>query len=181
MLIMHLLQVFVATFAYYKRITFVTQPEVEDYKQKRNALAIQKIPPVERVTIPVLIEKMRGLLHDQPFTEFFEVICYWHLEDEQRNRLQHLLTSKIPETETLVFEGSNWNHHSYQAASWNDDTYFLILTKDDYAQAIKGFSSQTLQKNIDTLMINAYTTYKTLEHKAQHFKLIATDGVHRLV
>ena len=87
MLIMHILQVFVAIFAYYKRITFVTQPMVEDYKRKRNTVALQKMPPVERVTIPALIEKTRGFLHEQPHTEFVEVVCYWHLKDEQRNRL----------------------------------------------------------------------------------------------
>jgi len=115
---------------------------------------------------------MKGLLRDQPRIEFFEVVCYWHLKDEQRNRLQQLLTSNIPEAEILVFVGSDWNHHSYQAASWNDNTFFLFLTKDDYVQAIKGISSQTLQKNIDSLTMKAYTTYKTLEHKARHFKLL---------
>jgi len=171
MLSMFLLQVFVAIFAYYKGINFVTQPEVERYKRKMTEILFQKTSPAERVTINQLLEDVRKLLQHKPQAKFLEVICYWHLKERLRHHLKRVLKTAFPDKQIFVFVGSDWNHHSYQAASWNEDTLFIILTKRYYEQQIKGISAQTLRKNTATLKTIAYATYKTLNGKAEFFEV----------
>lgn len=66
MLSMFLLQVFVAIFAYYEGINFVTQPEVEVYKKKIKEMSSQKKSPVERVAITELIERTKNSFNISP-------------------------------------------------------------------------------------------------------------------
>jgi hypothetical protein len=153
MLQMHLLQIYLAIIAYHKGINFVTQAEIEAYKQKMTEVHPQKTPQAEIVTPSTLIERIRTTI-------------YWHLKEGQRRNMKHTLKTAFPDNEISVFAGTDWNHHSYQAASWNDDTLFTIVTKQNYEHQIEGISTQTLNKNLDTLRAIAYATYETLQNKA---------------
>lgn len=166
MLNMYFLQVFIAIFAYYKGINFVTQPEVEIYKKKMKEMSSGRMPRADRVATAELVERIEKLLQRHPNTKFLEVVCYWHLKDAERNSLRQNLKVAFPSKENLVFKGSDWNHHSYQAASRNEDTLFVVLTKDSYEHQIKGIQKKTLEENISTLRTIAYATYETLKEKA---------------
>jgi phosphomannomutase/glucose-6-phosphate isomerase len=168
---MYLLQIFTAIFAYEKGINFVTQPEVELYKREMNIIDPQKLPNNEPVTPTELVAKIKNHLQLKPKTRFLEVICYWHLNDDFNNLLDKLLKNAFPQLETLVFTGSDWNHHSYQAASKNEDTLFIILTKSDYEHDIDGVSELILENNIRTIQKIAYATHQTLHERALIFKV----------
>ena len=99
------------------------------------------------------------------------MVCYWHLKEERRNHLKQTLQAAFPDEQIFVFLGSDWNHHSYQAASWNEDTVFILLPKCDYEKQVEGISVQTLRKNNDTLRTIAYATYETLSEKAEYFEV----------
>ena len=168
---MYLLEVFTAIFAYEKRINFVTQPDVELYKREMNLIDPQKLPIIELVTPTGLVAKIRNHIQLKPQIRFLEVVCYWYLRDDFKNLLRKRLNSAFPELETLVFAGSDWNHHSYQAASRNENTLFIILTKSVYERRIDGVSEPILLKNIDTVQNIAYATKNTLHDRALLFKV----------
>jgi len=172
MLTMYLFEVFVAVFAYYKGINFVNQPEVENYKKRMREVSSERVPQPERVSLTLLIERIKRLLTGKPNIRFIEVVCYWHLRERERNQLNATLRATFPDKEILVFVGSDWNHHSYQAASKNEDTLFVILTSSDYETKIPGIKEHVLRQNIATLKTIAYATYSTLEDKAGYFELI---------
>ncbi|MCX6656748.1 MAG: hypothetical protein NTY03_16755, partial [Candidatus Bathyarchaeota archaeon] len=77
----------------------------------------------------------------------------------------------FPQLDIFVFTGSDWNHHSYQAASRNKDTLFIILTTSDYEHYIDGVSEFILENNINTIQKIAYATHQTLHDKAFIFKV----------
>jgi phosphomannomutase len=177
MLSMHLLQVFTAIFAFEKGINFVTQPDVEIYKREMNLIDPQKLPNNEQVTYNELLAEVSNHLKNKPKKRFLEVVCYWHLRDEFKNLLSNQLKNAFPELETLVFTGSDWNHHSYQAASRNEDTLFIILTKNQYEPHIEGVSDSTLTNNINSIQKIAYATYQTLQDKALLLKINEYDFI----
>ncbi|MDQ1279936.1 MAG: hypothetical protein QG670_1198 [Thermoproteota archaeon] len=166
MLNMYFSQIFVAIFAYYKNINFVTQPEVEIYKKKMKEISAGRIPKAGRVAAAEYVERIEKILQSHPKVKFLEVVCYWHLKDAERNTLRQTLEVAFPSKENIVFKGSDWNHHSYQAASRNEDTLFVILIKDSYENQISGIQKKTLEENINTLRTIAYATYETLKEKA---------------
>jgi len=168
---MYLLQIFTAIFAYEKGINFVTQPDVELYKREMNLIDPQRLPDNEPITPTELVAKIGNHLQLKPKTIFIEVICYWHLNNDLKNLLHKLFEKAFPQLETLVFTGSDWNHHSYQAASRNEDTLFIILTKCDYEGYIDGVSKLILENNIKTIQKIAYATHQTLHDKALIFKV----------
>ena len=163
---MYLLQVFTAIFAYEKGINFVTQPDVELYKREMSLIDPQKLPDKKSITPTELVVKISNHLQLKPKTRFLEVICYWYLNDDFKNLLGKLLKNAFPQLEALVFTGSDWNHHSYQAANRNEDTLFIILTKSDYEHHIDGVSDLILENNIKTIQKIAYATHQTLHDKA---------------
>jgi hypothetical protein len=173
MLMMYMLELFVAVFAYYRGINFVTQPEVDVYKRRMKEASAHNIPRTEKVAEGELVERIRSLLQSNAAKRFLEVVCYWQLEEDERNHFIRFLGAAFPEKKILVFAGSDWNHHSYQAASKNSDTFFIILVKDSYQQEIDGISSDTLRRNVRTLKTIAYATYSTLVERSGFFKVLS--------
>lgn len=173
MLSMHILELFIAVFAYHKGINFVTQPEVDIYKRKMREASIEDIPTTEKVTMEKLPEIIRNILQLNATKRFIEVVCYWQLKEDERDHLCRLLRAAFSEKIILVFAGSDWNHHSYQAASRNEDTLFIILTKDSYKDEVEGISNYTLQRNVQTLKTIAYATYSTLKQKSGFFEVLS--------
>jgi len=171
---MHLLQVFVAVLAYFRAVNFVTQPEVELYKRKMAEISSTVISRAEKTTLDGLRSiKLPNRLVGQK--RFVEAVCYWNLTGVQRMNLQEALAAAFPDREVMVFAGSDWNHHSYQAASKSQDTLYLILAKHEYALNVEGISRKTLEQNVTTLRTIAYATYETLKDRAAHFEVDAPE------
>jgi len=124
------------------------------------------MPQAEIVTTAQLLDRIRDAIHERPQLRFLETVCYWHLQEDQKRTLQRVLEAAFPDHDVFVFAGSEWNHESYQAASWNDDTLFILLTKHDYERQVEGISTPTLTENLDTLRAIAHATYETLKNKA---------------
>ncbi|MBM3252527.1 MAG: hypothetical protein FJZ11_07115, partial [Candidatus Omnitrophica bacterium] len=159
----YFLQVFVATLSYHYGINFVTQPMVEIYKKKMRELAEAEIPPAQEASKEELAQRIREKLTAQ--TKFIEVVVYAHRHQDEIDALERYLQAQF-EQKVIVFIGSDWNHHSYQAAAANQDTIFVILTQKDFLSQIEGIFGETLEQNIKDLRIITYATYETLKDKA---------------
>lgn len=105
-------QILVASIAYYKDIVFVNQPSVEKYKKAMRGEILDEEIEVE----------------DQP-KKIIEIINYGYLKEEEREKLKQTYQEKYPQKIILVFEGSDWNHHSYQAAYGNPETLFILIDR----------------------------------------------------
>ncbi len=168
---MYLLQVLVAAFAYHRGINFVTQPQVEVYKKKMAEVSFGELPRVKKTTLDVLTRSLEATGQRIEQKRFIEAVCYWYLITGQREAVQKTLMDAFPGKEVLVFAGSDWNHHSYQAASKNQDTFFLVLARSEYALDVEGISAGTLEMNVATLRTIAYATYETLKDKAAYAEI----------
>ncbi|MCM8820022.1 MAG: hypothetical protein NC925_04410, partial [Candidatus Omnitrophica bacterium] len=71
----------------------------------------------------------------------------------------------------FVFVGSDWNHHSYQAAFADKNTFYVFLIPHAFNTNIVPFKSDTLEKNIHTLKIICKATYVTLKDKSVLFSV----------
>ena len=138
---------------------------MEKYKNKASGIGYQ---PADVVDMDALTASVIAASEGK---NFIEVVCYWYLPDEQRQAIMDHLREKCPGKTVLVFEGSDWNHHSYQAATMNDETLFVVLTKDRYLEHVEGIPDETLQENTKNLLDIAYATYETLKDKAVYLAL----------
>ncbi|MBN2484274.1 MAG: hypothetical protein JXD21_08775 [Candidatus Omnitrophica bacterium] len=169
MLLMHFLQVFVGCFAYLKGINFVNQPCVETYKKMMRQL--QDKPPAvpEKVDLTRLIKAIADRL--MPEQSFIEVVLYCappkHIVEHLRNKI----TEAFPDKLLLIFLGSDWNHHSYQAASRDTTTLYVILGLERYRETAAGVPSEYLRDNIDTLRRISLATYHTIKDHAVYFSI----------
>ncbi|NQU18923.1 class II fructose-bisphosphate aldolase, partial [bacterium] len=168
MQITYFLEVFVAALSYYYKLNFVTQPEVEIYKKKMRELEDAQIPEAKEVSVKGFIDQIKESL--KPEYKFIEVVLYAHKSQEEIDSLQHSLQKHFTQ-KVLVFIGSDWNHHSYQATPNNTDTLFVILTQKEFLTQIEGISQATLEQNITDLRVITYATYQTLKDKALYLAL----------
>ncbi|HRS23233.1 MAG TPA: hypothetical protein P5562_03700, partial [Candidatus Woesebacteria bacterium] len=98
--------------------------------------------------------------------KFVEIVCYWHLDKDKRQKIKEIFQRRLPGREILVFEGSDWNHHSLQAAVKDPRTLFEILIYADYSEYTNQIQSEMGKNNVETLRAIAYSTYKSLKDKA---------------
>jgi len=129
-------QILVASMAVGKRITFVDQPGVEQYKKLINCDLRNDSKDGTDTSV-------------RPY-KFVEVVNYGYMKDEERKSLKTEYQEKYPDKIILVFEGSDWNHHSYQAALENKETLFILIDK----------------KTDPILTKIARATYETIKEKA---------------
>jgi glucose-6-phosphate isomerase len=162
---MYLAQVLVAQIALNQTINFVNQPGVEKYKEEMRNMADGKTPEAKMTTLDELTTKIEEKIKENDY-KFIEAVCYWHLKEDERQKLKVKLEERFGDKIVLVFTGSDWNHHSYQAADQNKDTLFLILTKPNYLDSIKNIDGKKLKENIEDLKIIAGATYKTISDKS---------------
>jgi glucose-6-phosphate isomerase len=107
-------QILVASIAVSKKITFVDQAGVENYKNiMKSGVSNIKIENKEA---------------NFDFN-FVEVVNYGYMTSDERENLKKEYQVKYPEKIVLVFEGSDWNHHSYQAAYGNPETLFVLVDR----------------------------------------------------
>jgi hypothetical protein len=163
--IMYLLQLFVALFSFEKGINFVNQPEVESYKSEMKEVPLIERPEGGKINALRLVDELKSS-HLIKQVKFLEVVSYWYLQEEERKNIRQTLAAAFPGKEIFVFAGSDWNHHSYQAASKNLDTLFIILIKGTYESQVTGVSKEAIMENTNVLKMIAKATFKTLKQKA---------------
>ena len=159
---MRFLQFVVAFYAYLHRVNFVTQPYVEIYKKKLKELENQDVS-INKVSLNELIGAVKSKI--KPEQKFIEAVLYCY-QPEWEREIEKVLKNSFPGKTVLIFRGSDWNHHSYQAAFLDKNTFYLILTRQDYIEAAAGVKKEKISQNIAVLKAIAYATYKTLEDKA---------------
>lgn len=166
--LMYYLQLFVALYAGLKNINFVNQPYVEEYKRAMRQLSKDDLVVPEKIDLPKLLEKIKAKLN--PSLRFIEVVLYFYPQDDFVKKLKEELDETLGEKKSFVFVGSDWNHHSYQAAFLDKETLFVILTKEDYlSEDIPYLNKDNFCRNVDTLKLISLATYKTLQDKALYF------------
>ncbi len=166
--LMHYLHIFVASFAFYKNINFVNQPSVEKYKQTMKTLENAELIVPEKTDLEKLMNDIEGRL--SPSMRFIEVLLYFHPSGELLRRLEEFLLERFPGKVSFIFLGSDWNHHSFQAAFKDIYSLYVILTKD-YLKEVPGLSAETLENNITTMRRICQATYQTIEDKALYLSL----------
>ncbi len=159
-------QLLVAFIAYGKRVNFVDQPEVENYKRIMRGSKPGELNLPQKSKIGQIIEETNKVLENKPEIKFVEIVCYWHLDKDKRQKIKEIFQRRLPGREILVFEGSDWNHHSLQAAVKDPRTLFEILIYADYSEYTNQIQSEMGKNNVETLRAIAYSTYKSLKDKA---------------
>jgi len=170
---MYFFQVFIAYYSAQRKINFVSQGFVEKYKQQMRMLEDrgQKATSGKEVNLEGAIAEVKKLI--QPGHRFIEVVLYFYPRPETKESIRRALSQSLPESRTLVFVGSDWNHQSYQAAFGSEDTFYLLLTASSYESAVPDVSKNTLAKNIETLKVIAEATYLTIKDKSLLFSFQA--------
>ncbi len=161
MCIMCYLQHFVAYYAYFKRINFVNQPYVEKYKKKMKTLTSLSLKIKVEVDFKKLIKIIKKRL--KPHHKFIETVLYLYPHKTLIEKIGKILREKFPSKKILVFVGSDWNHHSYQAAYQDKNTLYILLTKSNYLDKIPSFNRNKLKENIKALRTISYATHLTLK------------------
>ena len=167
--LMYFLQCCVAFYAYFKKINFVNQPSVEVYKQRMQQLQDKEITLPDTVVLERLMKDIESRL--TPAVQFIEVVLYFHPQPEFISVLRERLTTSFPQKKAFVFLGSDWNHHSYQAAFKDKTSLYVILSKKEYLNEVRPFRQETIDKNTETLKRISFATYKTLSDRALYFSL----------
>ncbi len=161
---MHFLQMFTAFFSVFKGINFVSQPYVEIYKKELKKLEGKDIPSSETVSLKDLPAYIAKYL--KPAYEFIDVILYSSENEVFINSLKSRLAKTFPDKKVSVFLGSDWNHHSYQAAFKDSKTLFVIAVRKNYERKSLFISPETAFRSSRMLQSISYATFKTLEDKA---------------
>lgn len=166
---MYYLQFFVAFYAYFKKLNFVNQPFVEEYKRTMHQLQNQRITLPPRTDLSMLVKEIETRL--DPSLRFIEVILYLYPESGLISKLNNILAHNFPNQKSFVFLGSDWNHHSYQSAFLDKTTLYAILPKEKYLEEVPSISKDTICKNIETIRLISFATYKTISDKALYFTI----------
>lgn len=171
MLVMCFLHYFCAFFSCDKGINFVTQEYVEKYKKEMNRIAGQPFENPPGINLKDLVAKIKARL-DFDSKKFIEIVFFWHASPQEAEKMQEYVQKEIPRKRVFVFSGSDWNHHSYQAAFRDEDTLFVLLVKEKYPDSIRGVSGQKLQQNTQTLQTISLATYNTIKDKSLYYTFI---------
>ncbi|MBD3246661.1 MAG: hypothetical protein GF333_06570 [Candidatus Omnitrophica bacterium] len=160
---MYFFQMFVAFFAAYKNINFVNQEFVEKYKRCMKELEQEVFEDVPSIDREALREALEDAVSEDPF---IEVVLYFHAEPGFVRSFQEYLQTAFPEKVILLFEGSDWNHHSYQAAAGDKNTFYVFLLPPEYGHENLPFSEEILAKNVHAMKLISKATHLTLESKS---------------
>ncbi|MBU1121663.1 MAG: hypothetical protein KKF54_03060 [Candidatus Omnitrophica bacterium] len=161
---MYFFQVFIAFYSAHKSINFVNQDFVEKYKEQLKKLSDQKRHEVESARLTQIIDKVKHAI--KPNHKFIEIVLFFHPQGQVISDIQGKFAAVFKDRRVFVFIGSDWNHHSYQAAFGDRDTFFVLLTSTKYFKDIPLVQKETLINNIDTLKLIAQATYQTIQDKS---------------
>jgi len=162
------LEVLVAEIAEAKGINFVTQDEVNKYKEKTSNLEDGDLVEVESVNLQQLIRNIEGALARNS-KEFIDVVIYGDVDKSAREELRGQLSIAFPNQFVQVFTGTDWNHHSYGPAPNDPNTLFVLLGKEDYAIPTgENISKQSKQINTNVNLFKKIrqATQSTLGNKS---------------
>ena len=163
---MYFFQMFIAYYSALKKINFVSQSYVEEYKHKMRQLEGEenKKSEFKRETLNSLVQKVEPRLTEQLL--FIEVVLYFYPKPGEEKAIKASLDKAFPDKQVLVFIGSDWNHQSYQAAFAAKDTFYILLVADKYEKAVTSLSEEITARNVGALKLIAEATYLTLKDKA---------------
>lgn len=170
---MYFFQIFVALYAGVKAINFVNQPCVEEYKKQMRQLEGEKVEGVEVVDRKGLMDRIEAKL--KPTDKFIDLVCYFHPKGDILEELRQCVSKNFPGKEIFISIGSDWNHHSYQAAFTDPDSLYILLLADSYLEGIEGVSREQLIKNINALRLISKATYVTMKDKSLFLALMFTE------
>ncbi|MEH2124123.1 hypothetical protein [Nostoc sp.] len=165
---MYACQIFVACLAYWWKIPFVTHPEVQQYKKLVPQLlnSVRNTPPfkihlIEDADVASLEAVLIEQLDSQTDYQFVEIVLYPGLTLDIRQRLEECLSSQTKH-HCRVYEGSDWNHHSFQFAIANQQTLVIIVEIITSINPLSGFSSNTIERHTQMLQAIARATHIAL-------------------
>ncbi|MBU2045049.1 MAG: hypothetical protein KJ619_07480 [Candidatus Omnitrophica bacterium] len=163
---MYFFQVFIAYYSAFKKINFVSQDYVEEYKQQMRRLEgeARKELKIQAEDLASLARKIKPCL-SKDFS-FIEVVLYFDPQPGQAEAIKDFLEKEFNDKQVLVFIGSDWNHQSYQAAFGAKDTFYLLLVLSDYPKSLVSLPDEILDRNIEALRLIAQATYLTIKDKS---------------
>ncbi|MCK5288694.1 MAG: hypothetical protein KAJ79_06475, partial [Candidatus Omnitrophica bacterium] len=103
--------------------------------------------------------------------KFIEIVLYFYPSIETIKFLNDKFEKEFNDKIVLLFIGSDWNHHSYQAAFAAKDTFYVLLTLDTFNTDIDIVPKEIFEKNIETLNLITRATYLTIKDKAVYCSL----------
>ena len=164
---MYFLEYFVAFYSYFQKINFVNQPFVEKYKQAMNDMrGSLDLPPA--VDLEGLKEAVAKKI--QASQRFIEIVLYFPPPESLKQKLKEILGREFGDKEILIFEGSDWNHHSYQAAFSDRNTLYVFALCAQKAEVPAEFIDVS-RRNEELLKKISQATFKTLVHKSIYLQL----------
>lgn len=161
---MYFFQVFVAFYSAFKEINFVEQEFVEKYKGAMRQIEGSRTGEITVLSLSKIITEVKEKISDKQ--KFVEVVLYFHPSKEIISKVKRAFSRAFAGRMILVFVGSDWNHHSYQAAFADKNTFYVFLLASNYIDKVEGISAETLNKNIEKLKIISKATYLTIEDKS---------------
>jgi hypothetical protein len=166
---MYFFQAFIAFYAAFKKVNFVDQDFVEKYKEQMRRLISQKGSDIETLSLKEIIEEVKKRVLQKQ--KFIEVVLYFYLSGEEAAIIAEAFNKRFKDKKVFVFAGSDWNHHSYQAAFSDKNTFYVLLPSSYYISQADPISKEALLKNAETLKLISQATYLTLKDKAVLFSL----------
>lgn len=166
--LMYYLQVFTALLSYLKKINFIDQPYVEVYKKELKSLEDKEIETAESISLEDLAFLAEEKSKDK---EFVDCVLYFQADKAFKESLSRALAARLKGKYISIFEGSDWNHHSYQAAFKDPLTLFVILTLKDYRGSSEYIGGDQIGTNLKVLKAISYATYLTIKDKALYKSL----------
>jgi len=129
-----------------------------------------KTDDIVSLKLAQVIHEVKGKISSKQ--KFIEVVLYLYPSKEILKKVSQAFNKAFGGRMIFVFVGSDWNHHSYQAAFADKNTFYVFLLASNYNDCVNGISKETLNKNIAKLKIISKATYLTLEDKSLLFRLV---------
>lgn len=166
---MYFFQAFIAFYSALKDINFVDQEFVEKYKDTMRKIEGKQTGDINLLNLTQVIKEAKKKVSAKQ--KFIEVVLYFHPSKEIIAKVSRVMSRAFSDKMIFVFIGSDWNHHSYQAAFADKNTFYVFLLASSYINLVEGISQATLVKNIGKLKIISKATHLTLEDKSLLFCL----------
>jgi len=160
---MYFFQCFVAFYAAYQNLNFVNQEMVEKYKAQMRKLEGQKIEDIKAVNMRELIATVK--VPAEKF-RYIDIVLYFHPAAAVIKKFKDEFVKAFPGKNIIVVIGSDWNHHSYQAAPGDKETFFVLVQAGFYDTRVEPFTEPVLTKNVEALKTIAKATYLTIQEKS---------------
>lgn len=172
---MYFFQIFTAFYSSFKTINFVSQDFVEEYKNQMRKIEDEKKEDASAMSLGQIIERVKEQVSKSPY-QFIDIVLYFYPNKKVINLINKKFSEEFTDKQISVFIGSDWNHHSYQAAFGDKNTFYVLLLSSAYKSKLKFISSETVRKNIEAVELISRATYLTLSDKSILTKIDLTVG-----